>query len=152
MSAAAVPGPSRRNPATLGERRRMQPPRMARAAVDLSVRFLPVEHRERYAVEFYADLFGLPRKEQRRQAFGVLLHVQQLAWALGDPAPDLERRPARSRDLRCMLHLHHYVKRHVHDAEDGIRSVLMCTRCNKDLYIPVGRMGGDLAGFGNGSM
>jgi len=153
MSAAAVPGSSRRNPATLDERRRMQPPRMARAAVDLAVRLLPREHRERYAIEFYADLFGLPRKEQRRQAFGVLLHVQQLAWALGDPAPDLERRPARRRrDLRCVLHLHHYVRRHILHPEDGVHFRLECTRCRKPVFLIPGdgfaRKMGALSAFG----
>ena len=113
----------------------MQPPRLARAAVDLAVRLLPREHRERYAIEFYADLFGLPRKEQRRQAFGVLLHVQRLAWALGDPAPDLERRPARRRDLRCVLHLHHYVRRHILHPEDGVHFRLECTRCRKEVFL-----------------
>jgi hypothetical protein len=116
----------------------MQPPRMARAAVDLAVRMLPAEHRERYAIEFYADLFGLPRKEQRRQALGVLLNVQQLAWALGDPAPDLERRPARRRDVRCMLHLHHYARRHILHPEDGVHFMLECTRCRKEVFLVPG--------------
>ena len=131
----------------------MQPPRVARAAVDLAVRLLPAEHRERYAIEFYADLFGLPRKEQRRHAFGVLLHVQQLAWALGDPAPDLERRPARRRrDLRCVLLLHHYARRHILHPEDGVHFMLECTRCRKPVFLLPGdswiRAG---AGLGTGS-
>jgi hypothetical protein len=120
----------------------LQPPLVARVVVDLAVRTLPAEHRERYALEFYADLFGLPRKDQRRQAFSVLIHIQQLAWALGESAADLERRPPRRRDLRCVFHLHHYVRRHILHPEDAVHFYLECTRCQSVRSLPDPRTAG----------
>lgn len=129
-------GDSARQPATLAERRRARPALLARTALALTVRLLPAAHRERYALELHADLVGLPRAEQRRQALSVLLHVQQLAWALGDPSPDLERRPARRRGLRCAVGWHHYARRRILHPEDGIHWRLECTRCQKDKFLP----------------
>ncbi len=129
------PGDGARQPATLAERRRARPAFLARTALALTVRLLPAAHRERYALELHADLVGLPRVEQRRQALSVLLHVQQLAWALGDPSPDLERRPARRRDLRCAVGWHHYARRRALHPEDGIHWRLECTRCQKDRFL-----------------
>ncbi len=82
-----------RRPATSAEPRRARPPWLARIALDLTVRMLPAAHRERYARELSADVVSMPRREQVRHVLSVLLHVQQLAWALGDASPEEGRYP-----------------------------------------------------------
>lgn len=127
--------PGSGHPLTLAERRRLQPPWSARTALDLAIRTLPPEHRERYAREFYAELYGLSRREQTRMAFGMLLHIQHLVWALGDPSPDLDRRVAKHKDWRCVLFIHHDVRRHNHE-EALVRYYFECTRCRRIHEIP----------------
>lgn len=85
----------RQRPGTLAARRRARLPWLARTALDLTVRMLPAAHRERYALEFYADVLSLPRREQVRHVLSVLVHVQQLAWALGEASPEVEGRSSR---------------------------------------------------------
>lgn len=113
----------------------MQPGPLAQAVIDLIVRTLPPEHRRRYALEMYADLYGLPRAEQRREIVSFVLHAQQLAWALADVAPDLDWKPPARRDLRCVMHLHRYVRRHNLDAV-GVKFYLECVRCRNTRHIP----------------
>lgn len=75
---------------TLAERHRARLPWLACIALGLTVRMLPAAHRQRYALELYADAVSMPRRDQVREALSVLVHVQQLAWALGDASPDVE--------------------------------------------------------------
>ena len=45
---------------------------------ELAARILPVEQRQRYAREFIAELYGMPRSQQIRHSTQLLAH----AWAL----------------------------------------------------------------------
>ena len=36
--------------------------------VELAVRVLPAEHRQRYGLEFIAELYGMPKAQQRRHS------------------------------------------------------------------------------------
>jgi hypothetical protein len=136
MSAGPASG-APHQPSTLRDRRRMQPPRLARLVLDAALATLPPEHRERYGLEVYADLYARPRSEQRREAFSFLLHAQQLAWALADVEPDLDWKRRPRKDVRCVLLLHRYVRRHNHQAEEP-KFFLECTRCRNVRHIPYG--------------
>jgi hypothetical protein len=57
-------------------------------AVELAVRVLPAEHRQRYGLEFIAELYGMPRREQIRHSVQVLSHAWALRAAL-DACPHL---------------------------------------------------------------
>ena len=46
--------------------------------VELAARVLPTEQRHRYALEFIAELYGVPRSQQVRHS----VHVLSQAWAL----------------------------------------------------------------------
>ena len=55
--------------------------------VELAVRVLPAQHRERYALEFIAELYGLPPAQQRRHSARVLTSAWALRAALSEAAP-----------------------------------------------------------------
>ncbi len=134
-----------RAPLTLRQRRRLNPPWPARAVIGLTVATLPPEHRERYERyerEFYAEVYGR-RPDQVRHAAGLLVHAWSLTMSATETHPlESEERPM-SKDLRCVFHLHHYVRRHNPEADGIGQAYLECTRCRKmrDIpYRPIGPM------------
>ena len=50
--------------------------------VELAVRVLPADHRQRYGLEFIAELYGMPKAQQCRHAARVLTS----AWACAPPS------------------------------------------------------------------
>lgn len=119
-------------PLSLRERRRQQPPRLAKALVAAASWQLPPGHRSRYRLEFFAELHGLGRPEQVRYALSLFVHSWSLALALNDPEQVLGKGRTRHKDMRCALSIHRYVRRYVSDADyTGSHYYLECTRCRK---------------------
>ncbi|HWS57378.1 MAG TPA: hypothetical protein VN257_02475 [Actinotalea sp.] len=104
--------------------------------ITVTVALLPSAHRERYALEFLSELAGLTRAEQVRHALGLLVHVGSLSAALVDPNPRIEGVIVMRKALRCVLHLHHYVRRHNAEAAAPAQSYFECTRCGTIRDIP----------------
>ena len=55
--------------------------------VELAVRVLPAEHRARYGLEFIAELYGVPKAQQRRHSARVLTSAWAVRTALSEPVP-----------------------------------------------------------------
>lgn len=123
------PTPNGAGPLPVKARRRMNPSRLCQGLVAVVVRELPPEHRTRYALEFYSEMYGMSRAGQLGYAVGVLVHAWSLAAALegGHPAEQTEK--ART-DWRCRLHRHRYVRRNNPDAETVVAAFYrQCIRC-----------------------
>jgi hypothetical protein len=111
---------------------------LARAAVGLAVRSLPVlDDRLRYRAEFTADLVSLPPLGQLRYAAGVLSQTFALRAALGSTPTRAEEAamtaPTRARVpfFRCRLfRWHRWVTR---STEDGDRYAA-CAECGRLLH------------------
>ena len=131
--------PSRAGPLPVRERRRLHPTRASRVAVLAAVAFLPATQRERYTLEFFAELHDVPRARQTHHALGFLAHAWILRLALETTtSPTVKGARAMRRSLRCTLHLHHYVTRRNGDVQppDIYRQ---CTRCGKVRDFPLVR-------------
>ena len=118
-------------PATMRERRHLQPARLAKAGVVAAAWQLPPQYRSRYRLEFYGELHELPRPAQVRYAWAIFLHSWSLALALKEPdrLGDLERV---RRDVRCVVGLHRFVRRYAHDPDSsGGHEYFECLRCGK---------------------
>ncbi len=128
--------PTPTGPATVRERRRLQPSRLVKAGVVAAAWQLPAQYRSRYRLEFYAELHELPRSSQVRYAWALFLHSWSLALALKEP--DRAGAPERvGKDVRCVVGLHRFVRRYAHDADDtGSHSYLECARCGKLRDLP----------------
>jgi hypothetical protein len=102
-------------------------------AVQLAAHVLPAEHRHRYALEFIAELYGMPRPRQVRHSVQVLSRAWALRAALADvaPAPTQENamKLRTARPFLCRLNLHHRWR--WASTEDGERYE-HCVRCGKD--------------------
>jgi hypothetical protein len=100
--------------------------------VELAVRVLPADHRQRYGLEFIAELYGMPRSQQIQHSVRVLAHAWALRAALADagPAPThgMPMRVKTTRPFRCLLRLHRWVWA---STEDGDR-FQRCIRCGHD--------------------
>ena len=135
-TAPFVPGsPQPRSTATgplsVHDRRRLQPPRLAKAAIAAAAWQLPPAHRTRYRLEFYGELYGMSRARQVRYAAALFVHSWSLAIALKEPDPAQGRTHVR-KDVRCVLGIHTYARRYAHDADaTGSHSYLECRRCGK---------------------
>lgn len=117
-------------PLTIKERRRLNPSCLTKAMVAVAVRALPPAHRNRYALEFYAELYELPRRSQPVYACSLVLHSTSLAMALDDPRVVPEH-GSRLRWL-CGLRVHSYVRRNNPDAETREAAFYrQCTRCGR---------------------
>lgn len=133
----ALSTPPGSGPATVRERRHLQPSRLAKAGVTAAAWQLPPQYRSRYRLEFYAELHELSRRKQVGYAWALFLHSWSLALALREP----ERVAAVARvrkDVRCVLGMHRYVRRYAHDADGtGSHSYFECTRCGKFRDLPM---------------
>lgn len=120
----------------------------ATAAVDLMVRVLPRERRERYRRELRSELHGMTRRHQLAHAAGVLSRTWALRAALADSLllkGDRDMTPSGHWFWRllCRLNIRHdYVRVH---GEDNT-PYDTCSRCGKDLYVPPGPGGGAVFG------
>ena len=117
--------------------------------VELAVRVLPADHRQRYGLEFIAELYGMPKAQQRRHAARVLTSAWALRAALSEAAPGANGEIAvttkTDKPLTCRLNLHHRWR--WLSTEDGDRFE-RCEKCGKDRSEKVG--GGPEAGLGIG--
>ena len=106
--------------------------------VELAACVLPTEQRHRYALEFIAELYGMPRSQQIRHSVYVLSQAWAPRAALADasPAPTQEKPMTvkTSRPIRCLLSLHRWVWA---STEDGDRFE-RCVRCGQDKTEKVG--------------
>jgi hypothetical protein len=125
-------GPRIRRPETLRERRRLQPPLLAKAAVSAASWQLPPVARSRYRLEFFAEMYGMERVAQVRYGVAVLGRSWRLAAALKEPDVVAMGGAAMRRDIRCVCHLHHYVRRYSPEGDwTGGHNYEECTRCGK---------------------
>jgi hypothetical protein len=119
--------------------------------VRLAARALPKGAvRDRYRAEFLAELYGLRRWQQTRDAIGVLSCALALRTAVTSQQHlsgglDNMTSKTKTRPLLCRLNLHHEWKRRT--TEDGAR-FRQCARCRKDDSRGSGPM--DSGGFGAG--
>lgn len=123
-------GPAGGRPLTFAERRRLAPPRLAKAGVRLAVLQLPAAHRRRYALEFLAELHGQSRPRQVTYAFALAANAFRLRSALsGAPSPVVEVpvAPRRRRHLSCWLLVHRFVE--LRNEEGGVYTE--CRHCGK---------------------
>ena len=101
-------------------------------AVEWAAAILPAAQRQRYALEFIAELYGMPSRQQLRHALGVLASAVALRAALAETSPDptqgtiMITTPARP--LRCRVNLHRW---HTTSTTDGQRYDA-CVFCGKD--------------------
>jgi hypothetical protein len=107
--------------------------------VELAVRLLPAEHRARYGLEFIAELYGMPKAQQRRHAARVLTSAWALRTALSEAVPGANGERAMiintAKPLTCRLNLHHRWR--WQSTEDGDRFE-QCEKCGKDRSEKVG--------------
>ena len=100
--------------------------------VELAARMLPAEQRQRYALEFIAELYGMPRSQQARHATQVLASAWALRTALSaadrTTAQEETMTPTTRRPLLCLLRIHRW---HWASVEDGGR-YQGCLRCSQD--------------------
>jgi hypothetical protein len=107
--------------------------------VELAVRLLPAEHRQRYGLEFIAELYGMPPAQQRRHSARVLTSAWALRTALAEAVPAANGEIAvittTHKPLTCRLNLHHRWR--WLSTEDGDRYE-QCEKCGKDRSEKVG--------------
>jgi hypothetical protein len=100
--------------------------------VKLATRVLPAEQRQRYALEFIAELYGMPRAQQLRHSTQVLARAWALRTALSAASPNTTQEGAMTRTTRrplpCVLRIHRW---HWADADNGGR-YQCCLRCGLD--------------------
>ena len=100
--------------------------------VELAARMLPAEQRQRYALEFIAELYGMTRSQQIRHSTQVLTHAWILRSVLSAASPttieDGIMIPTTRRPFPCLLWIHRW---HWVSAEDGGR-YQCCLRCGRD--------------------
>jgi hypothetical protein len=85
--------------------------------------------RDRYRQELSAELYAMPRAEQRRFAAGVLTSAYALRRAVSGQAEIREERAMKLKPVRCRLNVHHHWKSF--STEDG-GQYERCLRCGKD--------------------
>jgi len=119
--------------------------------VEVAARLLPPAQRQRYALEFIAELYGMPRSQQARHSIQVLASAWQLRAVLAEAGPTLAqgdimtRTPTvQHRPLRCRLGIHDWQTARTQEG-DPYES---CTRCGKDRSQIIG--GGPWSAFGAG--
>jgi hypothetical protein len=107
----------------------MNPSRLCKAVITVAVHELPVEHRSRYAREFYAEMYGMTQVHQLAYAGVVLTRAWSLAAALEGAHPEVADQRT-GRDWRCRLRRHRYVRRNNPHAETPEAAFYRrCVRC-----------------------
>ena len=105
-------------------------------AVQVAARVLPAEHRHRYALEFIAELYGMPRRQQIQHSLRVLSCAGGLRAALADvgvaPTQESAMRPTIRSWLLCHLGRHRWVQ-HRNPEVGGKDAVFqLCLRCGRE--------------------
>lgn len=109
-----------------------RPDRLPVTLVELATRVLPSGAvRERFKQELVAEMYGMPRTDQRRHAAGILTHAWSLRTAVTHQ-PDYRKEAVMTKPLRCLIGRHHV---EILATEDGER-YRHCRRCGKDLAEP----------------
>ena len=122
--------PRLNHPLTMRERRHLAPSWATKTAVSLAVAQLPEAQRQRYGLEFWAELHDIHRGEQLRYALALLVHAPSLRAAVGDAKPLTLEPPMKHFDLHrlpCRLTLHHYMRFRSPDGDLYVE----CSRCGK---------------------
>ncbi|MBK8460975.1 MAG: hypothetical protein WAS07_00550 [Micropruina sp.] len=102
-------------------------------AVELAAWTLPAAQRQRYALEYIAELYGMPPRQQVHHAIQVLASAWRLRDALIQtsstlPQEDIVTTKTPTRPLLCRVGLHQW---HIVSTPDGQRYEC-CLRCEKD--------------------
>jgi hypothetical protein len=109
-----------------------RPGRRPARAVQWAAAILPADQRQRYALEFIADLYGMPPRQQLRHTLGVLSSALALRAALARTSPAASQGDIMvttpTRPLRCRAGLHRW---HTANTTDGLRYD-SCQLCGKD--------------------
>ena len=118
--------------------------------VELAAQVLPAEQRQRYALEFIAELYGMPRSQQYRHSAQVLAHAWALRTALSAANSTTTQKETsmitvNRRPLKCRLGLHRWDERQNPETRERYE---ICLRCDSYRDRPGAAPG---AGFG-GSM
>jgi hypothetical protein len=103
--------------------------------VELAARVLPAEHRQRYALEFIAELYGMSRPQQVSHSVQVLSRAWALraaldAAALG-PIPEKARHRTRGW-LLCHLGRHLWALHRNPDVGGKAAVFEVCRRCGRE--------------------
>lgn len=104
--------------------------------VALAARILPAEHRHRYALEFIAELYDLPRRRQVRHSLEVLSRAWALRAAVADAGPVPIEEKVMTQTLRSWLLCHagrHEWEQHTNPEVGGKDAVFqLCVRCGRE--------------------
>ena len=116
--------------------------------VELAARVLPAEQRQRYALEFIAELYGMPRSQQFQHSAQVLAHAWALRSALyaaGSTITQEETTMITStrRPLKCRLGLHRWDERENPETKERYE---ICQRCDSYRDRPGAAPGAGFAG------
>lgn len=99
--------------------------------VELAARMLPAEQRQRYALEFIAELYGMPRAQQLRHSAQVLAHAWALRTALAAASSTITKEETTMitttrRPLKCRLGLHRWDERENPETKELYEICLQC--------------------------
>lgn len=101
-------------------------------AVQWAAAILPAAQRQRYALEFIAELYGMTPRQQLRHTLGVLASAVALRAALATTSPASTQGnimvTTPTQPLRCRVGLHRW---HTTSTTDGQRYD-SCSFCGKD--------------------
>ncbi|HEY0239413.1 MAG TPA: hypothetical protein VGC37_12265 [Friedmanniella sp.] len=126
--------------------------RLSCRIVELAVRVLPPDRRQRYARELVAELYGMSRTQQLRHALQVLTHALALRAVLRAAGPSTLQEDAMSttarRPLRCRLRLHRWEEQENPETKERYE---ICSRCNAYRDHPSAAPGASTAGIFGGS-
>ena len=115
-------------------------------AVGAAARLLPAADRQRYALEFIAELYDMPLSQQVRHSAQLLAHAWALRTALtqaGHPQKEQTMTLTTRRPLACRLGRHHW-----HWISNEGTRFQCCLGCGQEKTVPLwdakytGSMGG----------
>jgi hypothetical protein len=118
------------HPLSMRERRQLSPSRVTKTVLSLAVAQLPPRQRQRYVLEFWAEIHDIHRDEQLRYALALLVHTPALRAAVSGARPPNLEVPMKRVDwqhLPCWLTLHHYMTFRSPEGELYVE----CSRCGK---------------------
>jgi hypothetical protein len=114
----------------------VRPVRWCCRIVELAARTLPAEHRHRYALEFTAELYGMPRRRQVWHSLQVLSRAWALRAAVADAPSTLIEENAMTQTLQSWLLCHagwHRWEQHRNPEVGGRDAVFqLCARCGRE--------------------
>jgi hypothetical protein len=102
-------------------------------AVELAAAVLPAAQRQRYELEYIAELYGMSPRQQVRHSLQVLASAWRMRAALSHSSSTIAQEddmtnPTRVTPLFCRVGRHHW---HAVSTSDGQRYEC-CLRCGKD--------------------